>query len=129
MGRNEETIVTYPQTPDYRRLIDQITLYTQLKHEYGAEGIAPILAQTESALQQAVEELRALPGDAQMARRCLADLLHTDGTPLQYGFPVQSEGVDHMVDGLCGAGERSGEYLGMGDQEPRLSIGRTSCIR
>ncbi len=58
--------MTYPQTPDYRRLVEQITLYTQLKHEHGAEGIAPILAQTESALQQAVDALRALPGDAEM---------------------------------------------------------------
>jgi len=66
--------MTYPETPDYRRLIDQITLYTQLKHEHGAEGIAPILAQTESALQQAVEELRVLPGDAEMARREPDDL-------------------------------------------------------
>ena len=66
--------MTYPQAPDYRRLIDQITLYTQLKHEHGAEGITPILAQTESALQQAVDELRALQGDAEMARREPDDL-------------------------------------------------------
>ena len=64
----------YPQTPDYRRLIDQITLYAQLKHEHGAEGIAPILAQTESALQKAIDKLRALQGDAEMALREPDDL-------------------------------------------------------
>jgi len=66
--------MTYPEAPDYRRLVDQITLYAQLKHEHGAEGIAPILAQTESALQQAVEALRTLPVDAEMARREPDDL-------------------------------------------------------
>ncbi len=64
----------YPEIPDYRRLVEQVTLYTQLKHEHGAKGIAPILADAESALRQAIERLKALPEDLELASREPDDL-------------------------------------------------------
>lgn len=66
--------MAYPEIPNNRNLVDQIELYVQLKHEYGATGIAPILARAEAALKQALAELQALPIDAGMARREPNDL-------------------------------------------------------
>ena len=59
--------MAYPEVPDYRKLARLIVLYSQLKHEYGAEGIPPILAQTELALESALGELKALPVDPKLA--------------------------------------------------------------
>lgn len=57
----------YPEIPDYRHLIDQITLYAQLKHEYGATGISPLLAEVETALSHALATMKALPESAELA--------------------------------------------------------------
>lgn len=61
--------MTYPQIPDLGKLAREITLYTHLKHEYGAKDIPPVLAKAEEALKSAIEELKALPIDAELARR------------------------------------------------------------
>ena len=66
--------MNYPPIPDYGQLAQQIVLYTQLKHEYGAEGIPPILARAEAALRQALAEIKALSADPDLARREPNDL-------------------------------------------------------
>ena len=55
--------MAYPEIPDYTKLARPIALYSQLKHEYGAAGILPLLAQAQQALELALEELKALPAD------------------------------------------------------------------
>jgi ADP-ribosylglycohydrolase len=59
----------YPIIPDLQYLIEQITLYSQLQHEYGTGGIASVLEQVEGTLTTAIETLRALPIDQQLAAR------------------------------------------------------------
>lgn len=58
----------YPKMPDYARLTSQLQLYSELKHEYGAKGIQPILARAERALKTALAELKRLPIDNDLAR-------------------------------------------------------------
>jgi len=57
----------YPQIPDYGRIIDQIRLYVQLKHEYGADDIDSVLAGAEEALKSALAEMQALLADQELA--------------------------------------------------------------
>jgi ADP-ribosylglycohydrolase len=60
--------MTYPKIPDYNRLIEQITLYSQLKHEYGAKRISPILSKAEKDLKLALSNLKKLPIDKGLAK-------------------------------------------------------------
>lgn len=53
----------YPRVPDLRRLSDALGGYAQLKHEYGAGGVAAVLADAERSLRAALGRLRALPED------------------------------------------------------------------
>jgi len=67
----------YPVIPNYPLLIEQLTQYAQLKHEYGAQGISPVLAEAEAALRAALARLVALPESAEVATRepnVLADI-------------------------------------------------------
>lgn len=57
----------YPKMPDLNRLVQDIGLYTQLQHEYGATGLAPILADAEKALRAALRRIRARPVDKALA--------------------------------------------------------------
>ncbi len=66
--------MTYPEIPRYGQLTEQIALYAHLKHEHGAQGIAPVLSRVEAALRQALAELQALPADPELARREPDDL-------------------------------------------------------
>ncbi|MEI6519604.1 MAG: ADP-ribosylglycohydrolase family protein [bacterium] len=61
--------MSYPEVPDYRLITEQIGLYAQLKHEYGAAGISPLLAEAEAALNRALEMLKALPESTEVAAR------------------------------------------------------------
>jgi len=61
--------MTYPKIPDYNALISQLVLHSQLKHEYGAKNIPPILKQVEKDLRSALAELKNLPIDRAMAVR------------------------------------------------------------
>ncbi len=64
----------YPQLPEYKKLVELITLQAQLKAEHGAEGIARPLARAELALRAALRELQALPVDRELAKREPNDL-------------------------------------------------------
>jgi ADP-ribosylglycohydrolase len=57
----------YPSISNLQRLVERLTLYSQLQHEYGAQGIAPVLEQAESSLKSALETLKALPIDQDLA--------------------------------------------------------------
>jgi ADP-ribosylglycohydrolase len=59
----------YPVVPAFKALGDQLSLYSQLKHEYGARNVAPVLKQAESALKSALKKLKALPIDKKLAMR------------------------------------------------------------
>ena len=59
----------YPQLPNYERIINQISLYVQLKHEYGTDGIESVLATAEEALKSALAEMKALPADEELAKQ------------------------------------------------------------
>ncbi len=57
----------YPNEARHRQLAEQLYVYSQLQHEYGAVGIDALLARAETALAALVSELRALPVDAALA--------------------------------------------------------------
>jgi len=59
----------YPKLPNLSGLGGQIHLYSQLKHEYGAKGIAPILRNAERALKEALSALKRLPNDKSLRRQ------------------------------------------------------------
>ncbi|MFN8482575.1 MAG: ADP-ribosylglycohydrolase family protein [Anaerolineae bacterium] len=64
----------YPDDSRLSQLVELIHLYGQLQHDYGADGIAPVLAQAEQALQAALAALQALSPDAGLAQREPNDL-------------------------------------------------------
>ena len=64
----------YPKTPDLTKLSEEVRLYAQLKHEYGAKGIASVLAEMEKALKTATAKLKKLPVDKGLARQEPDDL-------------------------------------------------------
>jgi len=62
-------MTNYPTLPDFKTLSDKITLYTQLKHEYGARGIDNILRKLDRALKSAQHDLQRLPADRELAAK------------------------------------------------------------
>ena len=107
--------MTYPEYPDYGTLARNVVAYSQLKHEYGAQGIEPILAQTQAALESAIEALKALPDDPELAKLEPNELsaiqqLRPDGPRRQW--PALDEAV--YRDRLEGAllGRLAGNTLG-----------------
>jgi ADP-ribosylglycohydrolase len=60
--------MTYPDESKLRHLVEQLHLYSHLKHDYGAPGIEALLAKAEQALRTILEELQTLPDDAALAR-------------------------------------------------------------
>ena len=59
--------MAYPKLPDYQSLTREIMLYSQLKHEYGSEGIQPLLKKAEADLKETLRKLKALPIDKKLA--------------------------------------------------------------
>ena len=59
----------YPTTPDFKKLIEELELYTRLKSEYGVTGISRILANATKALRSALAELKDLPIDRRLAKQ------------------------------------------------------------
>ena len=66
--------MSYLETPDYDRLVKLVVQYAELKRDYGATGVAAILARAEQALELAVEDLKELPVDPGLAEREPNDL-------------------------------------------------------
>lgn len=61
--------MSYPAIPPLKDLADRLAWYAQLKHERGATGLAPIIRRAESALNQAIRQIRARTEDRAMAAR------------------------------------------------------------
>ena len=61
--------MTYPRSPDLKKLTDELSLYAQLKSEHGAKGISKPLANAERALKFALTELKRLPIDKELAKQ------------------------------------------------------------
>ena len=64
----------YPKIPDFRGLAREIELYAQLKHEYGAKGVAALVAEAHKTMKAATTKLKNLPADAAMAKKEPSDL-------------------------------------------------------
>jgi ADP-ribosylglycohydrolase len=59
----------YPKLPDFWRLTEDITLYSQLMHEYGARGIQPILDRVDKDIKYAIAKIRKLPIDKNLSQK------------------------------------------------------------
>jgi len=66
--------MAYPNVSSFSDLAKQLELYSQLKHEHGAKGIAEITTKAERDLRAAVGRLRKLAPDKDLARREPDDL-------------------------------------------------------
>ena len=99
--------MSYPRVPDFRSTIQQLSLYTQLKREYGAEGIAPVLRAAEESVKEAVVRLRALPDDPALAEAEPNDLdqiraLRPDGPRRMWDELPMVEYADRLEGALLG---------------------------
>jgi len=56
------------KTPDFKKWIEEIELYAQLKSEYGAKGISSTLIPAEKALRSTLSRLKKLPIDPKRAK-------------------------------------------------------------
>ena len=63
------SFTNYIDVPDYAALIEKINAYSNLQQEYGAEGVAQVLATAEKSLQEAIEKLKALPIDQELSKK------------------------------------------------------------
>jgi len=59
----------YPNIPEFGKVIEELKLYAQLKSEYGARGIEQPLADAHKALQSALEAVKELPIDKELAEK------------------------------------------------------------
>ncbi len=66
--------MTYPKIPDYHRMANELGLYGQLKHEYGAKRIGAIFVRAERAMKSALTDLKKLPVDRTLAKKEPSDL-------------------------------------------------------
>ena len=64
----------YPKFPDIKELSEELELYAQLKAEYGAKGIASVLAEAERQCRTALARLKRLPIDKELAKKEPDDL-------------------------------------------------------
>ena len=64
----------YPKLPNYWELANEIAMYSQLKYEEGALGIAPVLEEARAVLEAARTKLSELPIDEAMAAQEPSDL-------------------------------------------------------
>jgi ADP-ribosylglycohydrolase len=61
--------MSYPTVPDFKKLTEQISLYTQLQHELGAKHLEPALKKAEKALAAALRQIQQTPIDKKMAQQ------------------------------------------------------------
>ena len=59
----------YPELKDGGRLINLITEYARLKHEYGARGVRGITEETEAMLSAQLRKLMDLEIDGELAAK------------------------------------------------------------
>lgn len=97
----------YPSVPNFQRLVELVTLYSQLQHEYGAQGIAPVLEQIETSLKAAIDTLKALPVDQNLAAQEPNELerirdLRPDGPRRLWKTCEDAEYRDRLAGALLG---------------------------
>ncbi|MDO9540916.1 MAG: ADP-ribosylglycohydrolase family protein [Kiritimatiellia bacterium] len=66
--------MNYPKISNCKNLVCQLGYYSQLKHEYGARGVTPLLIGTERILKSALARMKQLPVDQAQVRREPNDL-------------------------------------------------------
>jgi len=59
----------YPEIPDFNKLTESLTVYAQLKQEYGSPGVQKILAEAEKSLQESLIRLKNLPVDSELKKQ------------------------------------------------------------
>jgi len=64
----------YLRIANYQELLNQITLYSQLKHEYGTKDVQIVLDYVERILRTSVRAIKQLPIDKELARKEPNDL-------------------------------------------------------
>jgi ADP-ribosylglycohydrolase len=55
--------MAYPEIPNLQGLVDQLTEYGNLKHEYGSEGVIELLNEAEAKLKTILASMKDLPTD------------------------------------------------------------------
>ncbi len=66
--------MTYPILPDYAGIIEKITEYGRLKHEYGAKDVEKLLKAAETALKSVLAQLQSMPADPLLEQKEPNDL-------------------------------------------------------
>jgi ADP-ribosylglycohydrolase len=66
--------MSYPDLPDFNKLVDLVICYSQLKHEYGGKNIPNVLMGTERYLNSIVDHLKGLEIDKELAEKEPNDL-------------------------------------------------------
>ncbi|NQT92636.1 MAG: ADP-ribosylglycohydrolase family protein [Lentisphaerae bacterium] len=69
----------YPKMPAFNELTSLIDLYAQLKTEYGAAGVGPVLKRAERALRSCLRDLEQLPPDPALGAKEPNDLARIRG--------------------------------------------------
>lgn len=97
----------YPKMPDLPGNRSEIQLQSELKYDYGAKGIQPILREAEAALKKALLKLKALPIDQKLAVRepnALADIrrLRPKGPRKMWKTFEQDEYRERLAGALLG---------------------------
>ena len=59
----------YPKCPDYLSKARELSLYAELKAEYGSKGIEPVLQEAYKAMEKARKKLARLPVDKALAKK------------------------------------------------------------
>lgn len=59
----------YPNVQELKHLAQEIELYSQLKTEYGADGVAEVVADIRRGMSDAVKSLKSLSNDSAMAKQ------------------------------------------------------------
>ena len=66
--------MAYPKIPNWQILCEQLTVYSQLKHEYGSKKIGVHLKEAECAIKKAINDIKKLPIDKKLASKEPNDL-------------------------------------------------------
>ena len=61
--------MAYPAQPDFNGIINQLSLYAQLKHEYGATEVSDAYQEAKAALERSVDRMKNLPIDGDLAEQ------------------------------------------------------------
>jgi len=103
----EEKDMGYPKIPDLKGLVEKVSLYTQLKHEYGAKNILPLLKKAERFLKEVVKEIKNLPINQKLTKNEPNDLcsirnLRPEGPRRLWHYFDKKEYMERLEGALLG---------------------------